>query len=151
MTNGRRRRMSVLILLLCLVLIAAVIAQMWYGMRYQRNIEYGGAILTATPAEVCPGDTFTYAVDIIVLTGNSVAQVTEGWCRADGICPVALQNTPYFLNFAEPFEISATARRTVPDGLSPGEWELRHCNETRSTGQIDVQCYAVPVVVKDCE
>lgn len=151
MTNGRRRRISILILALCLFAIGAVLVQIWAGLSDRRNVEYGGRFLTPQPAQVCAGDTFTYPVDITIRTGNSVSRVTEGWCREDGICPIVLQSTPYFVNFIEPYSVSITARRTVPVDMAPGRWELRHCNETHSSQLIDVQCYAVPVMVVSCD
>lgn len=150
MTNGKRRRMYTLILALCLLLIVAIGWQMWNSLQQTRAIDYGARILTASPAEVCPGDKFTYPIDITIATVPAVSRITEGWCRADGICPLTLQNSPYYVNFVEPYEVAATATRTVPAGLTPGAWQLRHCNETHASGIVDVTCYAVNVTVKDC-
>lgn len=151
MTNGKRRRAYTAILILCLLLIAGIGAQIWVGLTNQNAITYAKRYITPSPAQVCPGDTFVYPVDITIERGNSVSRVTEGWCREDGICPAALQNAPVYVNFIEPYTVSATATRTVPEGMAAGLWELRHCNETHSTGVIDVTCYAVPVTVLDCK
>jgi hypothetical protein len=150
MTNGKRRRLFVLILALCLVVIAGVMVQMWLSLRGEA-IGYGATILPATPEAVCAGGAFTYPVSIVVAGGNSVSRVTEGWCRADGICPRVLQQLPYYVNFVAGITVETTARRVAPDTLTPGEWELRHCNETHSSGNITVVCYAVPLTIKDCE
>ena len=151
MTNGKRRRFYTIILLLCLVAIAAIGAQMWYSLTQQQAVTYASRYITPEPMTVCPGDTFRYPVDITTETGNSVSRVTEGWCREDGICPAALQQAPIYYNVIQPYEVSATATRTVPDTLTPGAWQLRHCNETHSTNLIDVTCYAVPVTVEICQ
>jgi hypothetical protein len=150
MTNGKRRRLSLLILALCLVVIASVLAQIWLSLRGD-NVNYGATILPATPAAVCAGDTFTYPVSIVVDGGNSVSRVTEGWCRADGICPRTQQQEPYYINFVAGIEVNTTATRIAPPTLTPGGWELRHCNETHSSGKISVVCYAVPLTIKDCQ
>ena len=149
MTNGKRRRLSLVLLALCLVVIASVMVQMWFSLR-QEAIRYGGALLPATPAAVCAGETFSYPVSIVVRDGDSVSRVTEGWCRTDGICPRVLQQPPFYINFVAGIKVETTALRTTPDTLTPGEWEMRHCNENHSSGTITVECYAVPITIKDC-
>lgn len=152
MTNGKRKRMMTVLLLFCLLLILAIGAQMWSSLYRQRAIEYDQRVITPSPFEVCVGETFSYPVDITIKHGNSVSRVTEGWCRADGICPASLQSPPVSYNFITGYQVSAEARRVVPEALTPGAWELRHCNETHSAGGVfDVACYAVVVTVKACE
>jgi len=138
-----------------LVAALALIAVLGFAVLFQatptENLRYGGAsLLTATPAAVCPGETFAYPVSIVVEDGNSVSRITEGWCRADGICPRAQSFPPYYVNFVAGIEINTTATRTVPETLTPGGWEFRHCNETHSSGRFTVACYAVPLTIKDC-
>lgn len=152
MTNGTRKRMMTVVLILCLLVIVAVGTQMWSSLYRQRAIEYSQRFISPEPVTLCPGDTFRYPVEITIERGNSVSRVTEGWCRADGICPASLQSPPVSYNFVETYSISATATRTVPETLSPGSWQLRHCNETHSAGGVfDVACYAVLVEVEDCQ
>lgn len=150
MTNGRRKRVMTVILVLCLLLIFGIGVQMWTSLYQQQAVQYGATFISLSQSEVCPGDTITFPVDITIDRGNSVSRVTEGWCREDGICPRTLQETPVYYNFILPYSTSATARRVIPD-VSPGAWQLRHCNETHSTGVIDVVCWQVDVEVKDCE
>ena len=147
--NGKRRRLSLILLALCLVVIASGMVQMWLNIR-QDAVRYGGTLLPATPAAVCPGDPFSYPISIVVRDGSSVSRVTEGWCRSDGICPRMLQQPPFYINFVTGIKVETTALRTAPDTLTPGEWELRHCNEAHSSNQITVVCYAVPITIKDC-
>ena len=124
---------------------------LYFAMRAApQAITYPKRFLVSTPAAVCPGDTFTYPVTITVRDGDVVSRITEGWCREDGICPNALQAEPVSINSLEEQNFSRNATRTVPAELTPGEWQLRHCNETHSTGLIDVICYAVDVTVKEC-
>lgn len=113
-------------------------------------IKYPQRYITATPSVLCPGDTFTYPVKIKIDNADAVSRITEGWCNSAGICPRAFQLDPAYVNFVEPYEVSTPATRTVPTDLPPGEWQLRHCNETHSDGTIDVVCYAVNVTVEDC-
>lgn len=151
MTNGKRRRMFVVLLAFCLLLIVAIGWQMWMSLRQDRAIDYGERIMTSAPSELCPGDTFSYPITIDVAQSNSISRITEGWCRSDGICPRTLQVEPYYVNFVTPYSVSVTATRTAPAALMPGDWQLRHCNETHASGVIDVTCYAVNVIVNDCE
>ena len=151
MTNGKRRRMMIVILALCLLVIVGIGLQLWTSLRSDRAIDYGARTLTPTPAELCPGDAFTFPVSIDINQGDSVSRITEGWCRAsDGICSRTFQLEPYYVNFVEPYSVSVTATRTIPSELAPGEWELRHCNTTEASGIIDVTCWMIPVTVLDC-
>lgn len=152
MTNGKRRRVMLALLALCLLLVVAIGVQLWNSLRTDQAVEYSARFLTATPATVCPGDKFTFPVSIDINQGDSVARITEGWCRAtDGICPNTLQNVPYYVNFTTPYSVTVMATRTAPESLTPGPWELRHCNETHASGLIDVTCWQVAVEVLECE
>ena len=147
-TAQSTKRLRVLMVLLAIIAAAGAVLL----FRVSPNaIEYPQRYITATPAAVCPGETFTYPVVINVDEDSAVSHITEGWCRIDGICPRAFQSEPYYVNFLGDYAVSTTATRTVPVDLPPGVWQFRHCNETHSDGQIDVTCYAVNVEVKDCE
>jgi hypothetical protein len=151
MTNGKRRRMMTLLLVFCLLLIVAIGVQMWSSLYRKHAVGYGEQFIAPIPAEVCPGETISFPVDITIDRGNSVSRVTEGWCRAtDGICPRTLQEAPVYYNFITPYSTSTTARRVIPESLTPGAWQIRHCNETHSSSVIDVVCWQVDVMVKDC-
>ena len=139
------------VLMVLLIVIAAAGAVLLFRAAPQA-IEYPQRYLTPTPGAVCPGEAFTYPVQISVDETDAVSRITEDWCRAtDGICPKAFQGPEYYVNFLAGYEVSTTATRTVPANLPPGDWQFRHCNETHSDGRIDVTCYAVNVTVKDCE
>lgn len=148
-TTTSTKRLRVLMVLL--VVIAAAGAVLLFQAAPQA-IEYPQRYLTPTPGVVCPGADFVYRVDIKIDETDAVSRITEGWCRAeDGICPRAFQSPPVYVNFVEPYSVSTPATRTVPVDMPPGDWQYRHCNETHSTGKIDVVCYAVNITVKDCE
>ena len=151
MANGKRRRMMTLLLVFCLLLILAIGAQMWSSLYRQRAIGYDQLYIIPTPSELCPGETFTYSVRIEIEQGSSVSEITEGWCKPRGICPDKYdRSTPPKKPFIEPYYLDVSPKRTVPDDMPAGEWELRHCNRTMFSGGQDVQCYGVLVTVKDC-
>jgi hypothetical protein len=148
-TAQSTKRLRVLMVLL--IIIAAAGAVLLFRAA-PNAIEYPQRFITPTPAAVCPGETFTYPVVINVDESDTVSRITEGWCRTtDGICPRTFQMPEYYVNFLDGYAVSTTATRTVPMDLPPGDWEMRHCNETHSDGRIDVTCYAVAIEVKDCE
>lgn len=142
------RRLNVLVvLLLALAALGMLLAQ-----TAPAAITYPQRTIIATPAVLCPGDTFSYPVRIEVNDGDAVSRITEGWCQPDGICPKDMQSPEVYLNFLDAQTMATTATRTVPPELTPGDWQLRHCNETHATGLIEVVCYQVAVTVKDnCE
>lgn len=146
------KRINVIMLLL--VAIAAIGAFLLMQAAPQA-IEYPQRYITATPAVLCPGETFTYLVKIKINQPDSVSRITEGWCYPRGICPKGMQADPYEVNFLDPYQVSAQATRDIPTDLPPGDWELRHCNTTRySVGndepRQDVTCYSVLVTVQAC-
>lgn len=152
--DGRRlRRMLVLATVALVLALVAVVIYVARDVRAERAIFYDRTYIQATPSQVCPGQQFTFPVSVVIDRPESVARVTEGWCRAsDGICPKALQEEPVYYNFIDPYRVETTATRTAPAGLTPGDWQLRHCNESHSTGLISVACYQVAVTVPDsCE
>ena len=147
-TLSSPRRLVVLTALLLLIAMSGLLVLF---QNAPQAIEYPQRYLTPTAAALCPGETLTYPVQIIVDETDAVSHITEGWCAVKGICPRAFQSDPYYVNFLEGLEVSTTATRTVPADLPPGGWQFRHCNETHSDGRIDVTCYAVNVEIKDCE
>ena len=149
----KRTETAVIPRLPVIMLLLFIIASAGFVLLFRaapQAVEYPQRYLTATPSVLCPGETFTYPVVISVDETDAVSHITEGWCRPDGVCPRAFQNDPYYVNFLDDLEVSTTATRTVPADLPPGDWQFRHCNETHSTGRIEVVCYAVNVVVEDC-
>ena len=152
-TANSAKRLRVLMVLF--VIIAAAGAVLLFRAAPQA-IEYPQKYITATPEAVCLGEAFTYQVSIKINQPDSVSRITEGWCYLKGICPKGMQAEPYEVNFLDPYQVSTMATRNVPLDLSPGEWELRHCNTTRySVGndepRQDVACYGAILTVKECE
>lgn len=143
------RRLNVIFVLLLIVAIGGVYVA---TQSAPRAIDYPQRFLTATPAALCPGDTFTFPATISIDSGDAVSRITEGWCKPGNICPWSLQNDPVYVNTLEEQKLNIPSTRTVPLALTPGDWQLRHCNETHSTGLIGVVCYQVAVTVRDdCE
>ena len=143
------RRLNVLFLVMLALAATGVVLA---STMAPQSIQYPQRFLTATPAVLCAGETFTYPVNIDINESDAVSRITEGWCRAtDGICPRQFQEDEHYVNFLNGYSVSATATRAVPPDLPPGDWQFRHCNETHSSGLIDVVCYQVAVTVKDCQ
>lgn len=143
------RRLNVLFLVMLTLAATGVVLA---STMVTQSIQYPQRFLTATPAVLCAGEKFTYPVRIDINENDSVSRITEGWCRAtDGICPSEFQADEHYVNFLNGYSVSATATRVVPSDLPPGDWQLRHCNETHSDATIDVNCYQVAVTVKDCQ
>lgn len=143
------RRLNVLfVLMLALAGTGVVLA----SRMAPQSIEYPERYLTAIPPMLCPGDTFTYPVNIEIKQNDAVSEITEVWCNAEtGICPRAFQLPQSHAVFLTPYSVSTAATRTIPADLPPGDWQFRHCNETHSDATIDVMCYQVAVTVKDCQ
>lgn len=143
------KRLNVLLVLMLVIALAGVALAM---QAPPQAVTYPQRFITATPAAVCPGEAFTYPVVISVDDGDAVSRITEGWCEVGGICPKHLQGPEVYINFLEAQNVTTPATRYVPADLPPGDWQLRHCNETHSTGQIEVVCYQVAVTIRDdCE
>lgn len=148
-TTQSAKRLRVIMVLMFIIAGAGLVL---LAQAAPRTIEYQQQFVAATPSVVCPGEAFTYPVQLKVEQVDAVAMITEGWCRAaDGICPKGFQNPPYYINLMNILEVSTTATRTVPVGLPPGDWQFTHCNTTLSTLPPGITCYAVNVTVKDCE
>lgn len=147
-TAHSTRRLRWLMVLLSAIAAAGVLLMV---QRYPKAIEYPKRYITATPAAVCPGETFTYPVVIKIDQSDAASTITEVWCNAKtGICPRVYQSPQSHAVFLEPYSVSTPATRTVPLDMPPGDWQLRHSNETHSNGKISVVVYQVDVTVKDC-
>lgn len=82
--QSRRRLGLIMLLLVCIAAVGVVLL----FQRTPTSIKYNKRYITATPAAVCPGESFTYPVSLVVEHSDAVSRVTEGWCRvSDGICP----------------------------------------------------------------
>ena len=148
MTNGKRRRLSLFLLGLCLVLIAAIGWQMWHGVSTNRVIEYvGPAQIEITPSALCPGETFTYQQSIHV-EKTAMVTISRDWCNRGFTCSLDLHESwPNVV--LTPLTFSGPVTRTVP--VSPlfkpgGLYEFR---SGVKNGQLSVQI--VPFSIReDC-
>lgn len=150
MLNGHRKTVLHGILAICLLLTMIVTLQIWLSLNQEASIRYQEQRITPVPAELCPGEEFRYPVSISVNRGESLVTISEGWCRADGICPRMLQTETYNVNVIEPYFIETMASRRAPEALSPGTWQLRHCTKAESTNWTAVQCYVVELQISSC-
>lgn len=142
------RRLNVLFALMVAIAVVGVALAMQAA---PQSITYPQRFLTGTPAVLCPGGEFTFPARVDVRDGDAVSRITEGWCKPGSVCPWSLQNEPVYINTLQEQRVNIPSTRTVPLDLTPGDWQLRHCNETHSTGLIEVVCYQVAVTVKDCQ
>lgn len=116
MTNGKRRRISLFLLGLCLVLIGSIGWQMWRGVQSNRVIEYGGdVIIQPVPSEVCPGETFVYHQSIHV-EKTAMVDIAREWCNRGFTCNLELHQSWQNV-ILTPLDFSGLVTRTVP--ISP--------------------------------
>lgn len=135
-----------LFIALIIVVSIAIVAM----LSIQQNlIEYASKYPIATPSALCPGDSFTYRVQIEVKEPETVVVLTEDWCVPNtNICPRAYVTQPIAHNSLDPAVVDTPATRSVPVEIKPGEWEFRHCNTSITSGKpLDVACYGVAITV----
>lgn len=142
-----------------LVIIAISIAGMMAINTSRANIAYKEKGYPSTPAAVCPGEKFTYPVQVSIPSGNTVSRISENWCRkSDGICPDAYDTEKKPKGSIIEKTIEVTATRYVPDNIPPGDWQMVHCNtnitdsgKSTTPAVTSVSCYAINVKVKPPE
>ena len=148
MSNGKRRRLSLAILGLCLALIAAIGWQMWHGVQANRVIEYGTPpVVQAIPYALCPGESFTYHQDIHV-EKTSMVDISREWCNRGYTCNLDIHQSWQNVVLT-PLDFSGPVTRTVPP--SP-LWKPCGLYEFRSgvkNGQLSVQIVEFSIR-KDC-
>jgi len=159
MTNGKRRRLSLLILALCLIVIASVLVQIWFSLASARQtVGFAGIeIIAPIESKLCPGDTLRFPVVADVPSGNLPDQIelAESWCKVGptgacwGVQPAALKDGAKRLPLVKPKHIiSPSTPRIVPTWLTPGEYEFWH---TAMDKDGTVVGYSVePITIKDC-
>lgn len=115
MTNGKRRRMSLFLLALCLVLIAAIGWQMWRGIQSERRAGASyrtGIIVQAVTAALCPGEELIYTQSILI-TSTAMIDISRDWCNRGGTCDLDLHQS--WQNVVSvPQEFIGQVTRTVP-------------------------------------
>lgn len=160
MINGKRRRMSLFLLGLCLVLIAAIGFQMAKGIgatREASTVTYGVAEIVPAEREVCPGGVIHYPVSVVVTVDHlpTQAEIAEAWCKIGllgtcyGVQPGGMEPQAKRLPLLRPKNIESIAVRNVPPNLSPGEWEFWH-SSADTTGET-VGYIVGPITITNCE
>ena len=149
MTNGKRRRLSLILLGLCLAFIAAIGWQMWHGVQANRVIEYGGpSVLQANPPALCPGESFIYE-QIIHVEKAAMVDISREWCNRGYTCSLDLHQS-WSNVLLTPLDFSGQVTRTVP--VSPlfkpgGLYEFR---SGVKNGELSVQIVEFSIR-DDCE
>lgn len=149
--NGHRVWENRRLVILSSLMLVAVVGLLGMINIRQSAILYGDIQPRAIPSEVCPGDEFTYQVNIEIKDPDTVVLLTEDWCKlSTNICPREFTYPPVYHNSKEPNVVKTTATRVVPAAVPPGDWEFRHCNTATSDKGTSVSCYYVPVTILDC-
>lgn len=113
MTNGKRRRVSLVLLGACLALMAAIGWQLWHGVSANRVIEYSGdTVIAPVPSEVCPGESFVYH-QAIHAEKTAMVDISRDWCNRGGTCSLALHESWQNVVLT-PLDFSGPVTRTVP-------------------------------------
>ena len=147
MTNGSRRRASLFLLALCMILIAIIGLEMWRGVRTGGAIYATDVIVQPVKADLCPGEALQYTQSIHVID-TAMVDISREWCRRGGTCDLALHQS--WVNVvAIPQDFVGTVTRTVPFS---DRWEPGGLYEFRSgvkNGELSVQI--VPFTIRtDC-
>lgn len=149
--NGKRRRMSLFLLGLCLVLIAMIGWQMWNGVRANRRAAASyttGMIVQPVKSNLCPGEELQYQQSIRIDT-MAMVDISREWCKRDGTCDLSLHQS-WTNVIVVPQDVSALVSRVVPPST---QWKPGGSYEFRSgihNGKLSVQF--VPFSIReDCE
>ena len=148
MTNGKRRRVMLALLALCLLVIVGIGLQLWTSLRENPIASYGETVVYPEVYDLCPGDPLVFEQRIHV-SETAAIDISRDWCVRDGVC--ALDSHQFWENvILTPMDFSGTVTRTVP--YSPlfqpgGEYEMRSGTEN---GKLDI--LIVPFRIReDCE
>jgi hypothetical protein len=123
---GQNRGLTVLLVSLALLSVASVglMVFIFSAPRFPPPVyTYGAARLQAQPSTLCPGETFTYAVDIHVNTAPvTVAIVETVWDEELGRT-VVFDDSPKWAAYTRPDTIQRNFSYVVPP-LPPGRYAL---------------------------
>lgn len=152
MTNGRKRRVMMILLVLCLLLIAAIGWQIWRSLRGTFTVQYSTPIVQPQVSQLCPGDTLSYQVHVSIKTIPATGRVAENFCRAglSGACSTSLPRT-YWLPLLDYRELDAPIGKPIPVDpfFRPGDYEFWHALTDTDTNT--TVGYRVPFTIKaDC-
>lgn len=151
MINGKRRRASLIMLGLCLLLIALIGWQMWRGIQStrRRGASYNtGIIVQPVTSELCPGEALVYTQSIHVAS-TAMVDISREWCNRGGTCDLD-EHQSWVNVVSTPLEFTGPVTRTVP--VSPlfkpgGLYEFRSGVQN---GELSVQI--VPFSIREnCE
>jgi len=148
MKNGSKRRLSLVVLAVCMGLIVVIGLQMWKAVWHGRGVvRYGAAVVQPVTPELCPGEGLQYMQSLHVTTTGMV-DISRDWCNRGGVCSLDLHQH-WDGVVLTPLDFTGPVTRTVP--VSPlfkpgGLYELRSGVQN---GQLSVQI--VPFKIRnDC-
>lgn len=149
MIKSKRRRLSLLLLALCLVLMAVIGFQLSNGVQANRVIEYGGpVVLQANPSALCPGEAFSYHQSIHV-EKTAMVDISRDWCNRGFTCDLSVHQSWQNV-LLTPLEFSGPVTRTVPASTL---WKPSGLYEFRSgvkNGALSLQIVEFSIR-EDCE
>lgn len=153
MNNGKRRRIFIGLLALCLFLIAIIGYHMWSSLHSNATVVYGIPYIEPDKQLLCPGDVLRFHVDLSIATVPATTRVAETYCRVgiDGVCSTSMART-YWLPLLDYRQFNATITRTLPDDpfFRPGDYEFWHASTDTDTNT--TVGYRVPFTIKaDCD
>lgn len=136
MNNGKRRRIMLIFLAACLLLITAIGYQLWHSLSNQPIADYGEAVAQPEVYDLCPGEELRFEQRIHV-TETAAIDISRDWCVRDGVCSLDLHQ--FWENvILTPMDFSGTSTRIVPQSslFRPGgKYEMRSATEN---GKLDV-------------
>jgi hypothetical protein len=145
--NGNRRRISLVLLGLCMIAIGAISWQMWHGLSNEAIATYGERVVQPEVFDLCPGEALKFTQHIHV-SETAAIDISRDWCVRDGVCSLELHEFwPGVI--LTPLEFEGPVSRIVP--VSPlfkagGEYEMRSGTQN---GKLDV--LIVPFSIRvDC-
>jgi hypothetical protein len=149
--SGKRRRMSLFMLGLCMVLIGVIGWQMRNGIQSSRRSAAAYAtdlIVQPVKADLCPGEVLQYQQSIHIET-TAMVDISREWCKRNGTCDLELHQS-WTNAIVVPQDISSLVSRVVPPST---QWKPGGLYEFRSgihNGKLSVQF--VPFSIReDCE
>ena len=149
--TAKRKRISLFLLGLCLVLIGTIGWQMWYGVKANRRAAAAYAtklIVQPVKADLCPGEDLQYKQSIHIET-TAMVDISREWCKRGGTCDLALHQS-WTNAIVVPQDFGALVSRVVPQST---QWQPGGLYEFRSgihSGKLSVQF--VPFSIRDdCE
>lgn len=149
MTNGRKRRIVIGMLVALLVLIAGSFGILVYSVMTQHAVVYGAKVYQPERRSYCPGEDMTYNY-VRALKTKGPVEIVRSWCRVeDNVCLLSRSVVHVANVITTTDEIEASITRTIPVSsyMRSGEtWAYTHSIRGLGTSHYDM--YIVPFVIE---